>query len=231
MKKIPLNVGIIIDGNRRYGQQHQLNLFQSYLAGYNKVKEFCQWSFARRIKHLVIYAFSFENWRRPQNEITILMRLFERAIQENVALVKQHGYQLKFIGRRDKFSSQLKKLMSTAEQATAHYKQGSLNVCISYGGRQEIVDAFKSILVSSTKDLTPDQVDEALIAQHLYNPALPDLDLLIRSGGQIRVSNFMLWQVAYTELFFTSTLWPAFTEGEFDKILNAFARRQRNFGV
>ncbi len=233
MSKIPFSLGIVVDGNRRYGRQHHLTLPQSYLAGYDKVKEFCRWVFERKIPHLFIYAFSYENWQRPKREINILMRLFQRAIHENLSLVKRYHYRLKFIGRKDNFKPQLRELMSWAEKTTSHYEKGSLNICIGYGGRQEIVDAFKSILnnFKSTKISNIKQINEAYVAQYLYEPNLPELDLLIRPGGQVRLSNFMLWQSAYAELFFTPTLWPAFTESEFDKILDEFARRQRNFGV
>ncbi len=223
----PQSIGLIPDGNRRWAKQQNLSTIQGHLAGYQKIQEFCNWCFQKKIKHIFIYGFSYENWQRSPEEVNYLMQLFKKAINNNIEKANQYNYQLRFIGRRDKFSVKLIKLIESAEQKTAKNSAGSLNVCVSYGGRQEIVDVVKKIVAQK---IDPKNINEDLIAQQLYIPTVPDLDLIIRTGDKQRLSNFMPWQSTYAELFFSKILWPDFSLQEFNKILKEFSRRQRNFG-
>ncbi len=225
--KIPQSIGLIPDGNRRWAQQHHLSTMQGHLAGYQKIKNFCDWCFHKKIKHIFVYAFSYENWQRSTEEVNYLMQLFRKAINDNIKKAIQYNYQFKFIGRRDKFSTKLINLIESAEQKTAKNSAGSLNICVSYGGRQEIIDAVKKIIKQKIK---AQNVDENLFSQYLYTPLVPNLDLIIRTGNAQRLSNFMPWQSAYAELFFSKILWPDFSEDNFNQILKEFSQRQRNFG-
>jgi len=225
--KIPQAIGLIPDGNRRWAKQQNLLATQGHLKGYKNIEKFCDWCFDKKIKHIFIYVFSYENWQRSAEEVGYLMKLFARAIKNNIQQANKRNYQFRFIGRRDKFSAKLIKLIESAEQITAKNLAGSLNICVSYGGRQEIVDAVKKIVA---KKIDNQKINEDLISQHLYVPEVPDLDLIIRTGNNPRLSNFMPWQSTYAELFFSPTLWPAFSEQEFNEIIDKFSKRQRNFG-
>jgi len=224
---IPQSIGLIPDGNRRWAKQQNLSTIRGHLAGYQRIQEFCNWCFQKKIKHIFIYGFSYENWQRSSNEVNYLMQLFTQAIKENIKKAVEQNYQFKIIGRRDKFSTKLIKLIESVEQAAAKNSAGSLNICVSYGGRQEIIDAVKKIVQQKIKI---QDIDENLFNQYLYVPTISNLDLIIRTGGKQRLSNFMPWQSAYTELFFSKTLWPDFSENEFNQILKEFSQRQRNFG-
>lgn len=225
--KIPQSIGLIPDGNRRWAKKQKLSTAQGHLTGYKNIENFCNWCFQKKIKHVFVYAFSYENWQRSATEVDFLMKLFARAIKNYVQQVHQKNYQFKLIGRRDKFSSKLINQIETAEQLTATNTAGSLNICVSYGGHQELVDAVKKII---TQKIPVQEVNEELIAKNLYNPNIPDLDLIIRTGNNSRLSNFLPWQSAYAELFFSQSLWPNFSAQEFDEILDKFSKCQRNFG-
>jgi undecaprenyl diphosphate synthase len=185
------------------------------------------WCLEAGIKFLTVYAFSSENWKRSKLEVSFLMNLMLKIVKNDFNLLKQKQIRLKVIGRLEKLPKQLQAAIQEVEKLTKNYKKGTLVVCLSYGGRQEIVDAIKKIIAQHKK---PNEIDAGLIHKNLYFPELPEPDLIIRTGDVVRLSNFLTWQSTYSELYFTPTLWPAFSKSEFDDILEDFKKRQRRFG-
>jgi undecaprenyl diphosphate synthase len=179
------------------------------------------------VHHLTLYAFSTENWSRPRYEVATLMRLFEQTLQEEVDELHQNGVRIRVIGRRERLSARLCRLVEEAEVRTRENTRGALNVAINYGGRAEIVDAVRA-LAREGQDLR--QLDEETLAAHLYTAGLPDPDLIIRTAGELRTSNFLIWQAAYAELYVTQTLWPDFGAADLEAALAEYAVRVRRFG-
>lgn len=233
-KLIPQHIVLFPDGNRRWAKERGIDILEGHKAGYEKLLQFCEWCKNRRIKVITAFGFSTENWRRPRREVSYLMRLLEAGFRENflksspqAGKIRNLGVKLRVIGQKDRLSGFLKKAISEAEEATKDNNELFLNLAISYGGRWDIVQAAKSII---KKGIAPDKVTEELFALNLSTSGLPDPDLVIRAGGEKRFSNFVLWQSAYSELFFYPKYWPEFTEKDLDEILKEYARRQRRFG-
>jgi len=223
---VPACIGIIMDGNRRWAREQGLPAVLGHKHGADKLKEVLGWAKDRGIHHLIVYAFSTENWNRSQEETDYLMdtiRHFFRKQSADLQEVKQRGGRLRFVGERGRFAPDIQELFTHAEEVTATGEY-TLWVCLSYGGRAEILHAAEALQKSG------ELVTEASFAKHLWTHGMPDPDLIIRTSGEERLSGFLPWQSVYSELFFTKTYWPAFSEAEFDAILAEYTLRERRHG-
>jgi undecaprenyl diphosphate synthase len=228
---LPKHVAVIMDGNGRWAELRGLPRIAGHREGINSVREMISLCLELGIRALTIYAFSQENWNRPTQEINALMGLLEHYLStERAALIEQR-VRFRTIGRLELLPPSAQHWVRTTEQDTTHLDKMVLTVALSYGGRTEIVDTVKGIVKDALSgSLQSDQVDEALVQRYLYTYPLPDPDLLIRTSGETRISNFLLWQLAYTELYFTPTLWPDFRRRDFLLALIEYQRRERRFG-
>ncbi len=229
---LPRHIAVIMDGNGRWAEARGLPRSSGHQNGLEPVR-LC----IRRCRHhgiaaLTIYAFSSENWHRPQAEVSALMNLFFDALAAETDSLHENGVRLRFIGDRESLEPALRGRMHAAEQRTAANDQLNFQVAVSYGGRNDIVRAARELAAACQRgELQPADIDEAGVAAHLSLAGLPEPDLFIRSGGEQRISNFLLWNLAYTELYFTDTLWPDFDQAAFEQALQHFAARQRRFGL
>jgi undecaprenyl diphosphate synthase len=231
VKIIPSHLAVIMDGNRRWAKKHKLASFIGHREGVKTIKMIITESIKVDIKILTLYAFSTENWKRSQNEITSLMNLFQEVIEREKINLIENQIKVNFIGSRNCLSKFLKRAMIDLEKATENNSRLILNIAINYGGRADICQAFKSVFLKlKENDVKYPVIDENMISQHLFTAGIPDPDLLIRTGGEKRISNFLLWQIAYTELWFTKTYWPDFSKNDFLKALNDYEKRVRKFG-
>lgn len=231
MEKLPKHVAIIMDGNGRWAKQRSKSRIYGHREGIKVVKNIIDYSVKRGIKYLTLYAFSSENWQRPQSEVKALMGFLRQYLQKEIGWLVEIGVRLHVIGDKSKLPEAVKKVVNEAELRTKDCKKMFLNLALSYGGRDEILRAIKKMIgVLRLSDIDLDQLDEALFAKFLDTSGQPDPDLLIRTSGEFRISNFLLWQSAYTEFYFTNTLWPDFTVEEFEMALQDFMRRERRFG-
>lgn len=227
-EKIPFHLGIIIDGNRRWAKKRGLPSFEGHRRGLDKVNKIGEWCRKRGVKILTLYTFSTENWNRSKKEISFLMKLLSEALnRKNVKELHQRKIKLQVIGQKERLSRFLQQRIKEAEGLTQNNKEGILNLAISYGGRPEIVQAVKNII---KKKVPVSKITEDLIDKNLWTTGLPEPDLIIRTGGAQRLSNFLTWQSIYSELYFTKKHWPEFTEKDLDKALLDYSRRQRRFG-
>ncbi len=224
---LPAHIGIIMDGNGRWARQRGQRRTEGHRAGIRAIRRVMEAADRAGVHHLTLYAFSTENWSRPRYEVATLMRLFEQTLQEEVDELHQNGVRIRVIGRRERLSARLCRLVEEAETRTRENSRGALNVAINYGGRAEIVDAVRS-LAREGQDLR--KLDEETLAAHLYTAGLPDPDLIIRTAGELRTSNFLIWQAAYAELYVTQTLWPDFGAADLEAALADYAVRVRRFG-
>ncbi len=227
-EKLPSHIAIIMDGNGRWAKLRGLNRFFGHEEGVKRVREIVEASVELGIKTLTLYSFSTENWERPKREVEFLLSLFKKVFQNEINDLKDKGVRVRVLGRRDE---KIKPLMREIELLEKETKEGSvlnLNIALNYGGRAEIVDAIRGILNEGM--CNPEDITEEAISSHLYYPFLPDPDLVIRTGGEIRISNFLLWEIAYSELWFTNTLWPDFKKEEYYKAIEDYGRRKRKFG-
>ncbi len=228
---LPRHVAIIMDGNNRYGRQHHLHDGGGHVAGKDQLDLITQHARKMGIEVLTVFAFSSENWRRPPDEVALLMQLFEQVVQDQLPRMLEQNIAMRFIGDRSKMTEHLQKLMQTAEEVTAPNAQMIMVIAISYGGLWDMAQAAKRLaLAVQAGKMSVDDIDEVSMQQHVEMGDLPPVDLLIRTGGEYRLSNFVLWQSAYAELYFTDTLWPAFDAAEFDRALGQFSFRERRFG-
>ena len=228
---LPKHLAVIMDGNGRWAELRGLPRIAGHQEGIKSVRELISLSLDLGIKVLTIYAFSQENWNRPAQEITALMSLLEHYLSTERSSLIEKGVRFQTIGRVTSLPPSTLQWVCTTEQETAHLNKLILNVALSYGGRTELVDAAKDLARAVQNGrLSPDQIDERALQQALYTHDLPDPDLLIRTSGDTRISNFLLWQLAYTELYFTSTLWPDFRRRETWLALIEYQRRERRFG-
>ncbi len=226
--KIPFHLGIIIDGNRRWAKKRGLPSFEGHRKGLNKVGKIGEWCKKRGVKVLTLYTFSTENWNRSKKEVSYLMDLLSEALNKNnTKKLHQRGIKLQVIGQKERLTKSFQKRIKEAEELTKNNKEGVLNLAISYGGRPEIIQAVKNII---KKKIPVNKITEDLINQNLWTAGLPYPDLIIRTGGAMRLSNFLTWQSAYSEFYFTKKYWPAFTEKDLDEALMDYSRRQRRFG-
>lgn len=228
---LPKHVAVIMDGNGRWAELRGLPRIAGHREGINSVREMISQCLKLGIRVLTIYAFSQENWNRPAQEINALMGLLEYYLSTERASLIEQGVRFQAIGRMELLPPSAQHWVRTTEQETTHLDKMVLNVALSYGGRAEIVDAVRALLSDiRTGSIEAEQIDQALFQQYLYTYPLPDPDLLIRTSGETRISNFLLWQLAYTELCFTPTLWPDFRRREFLLALLEYQKRERRFG-
>lgn len=223
---IPQHIAIVMDGNRRWARGRHLPAIAGHRAGVETIRRTLRHARERGVRYLTLYSFSTENWRREPNEVEGLMRLLEETILRETSSLVRDRVRLRVIGRVWELSDRLQKAIEGAVRATAEGID-TMTIAFNYGGRAEIVDAVRAVVREST---SPDAIDESSISAHLYAPDIPDPDLFIRTGGELRVSNFLLWQVAYAEMWATPVLWPDFSVGDLDDALSAYASRERRFG-
>jgi undecaprenyl diphosphate synthase len=228
---LPRHVAIIMDGNGRWAQRRGLPRPAGHQAGAEAVRRVVEESVRSGVRVLTLFAFSSENWRRPRHEVALLMDLFFRALKRELPRLKANGVRLRIIGDRTAFSDRLQQRMGDAETATAGGDRLLLQVAANYGGRWDITQAARALARAvRARELDPEAIDEDRFAAALSFADAGDPDLLIRTGGEQRLSNFLLWQSAYAELYFTDTLWPDFDAAAYAQVLQAFAGRQRRFG-
>ncbi|WP_163124334.1 polyprenyl diphosphate synthase [Acinetobacter portensis] len=228
---LPKHVAVIMDGNNRFAKKNQLDTGSGHREGKNVLDPIVEHCRKRKIEALTVFAFSSENWNRPQFEVDLLMQLLEDTILEQIPRMEEFNIALRFIGDRTLLSSKLRDLMLQAEERTAKFDSMTLTIAISYGGMWDMAQAAKQIALDVKNDkLKLDDIDTEVFGQYVSLSDLPAVDLLIRTGGDYRLSNFLLWQAAYAELYFSKTLWPEFTVEEFDFALAEFANRERRFG-
>ena len=231
LKNLPKHVAIIMDGNNRFAKKNQMQKGDGHREGKNSLDPIVEHCRAKNIQALTVFAFSSENWNRPQYEVELLMVLLEQAIHEQLPRMLRHNMSLRFIGDRSRLSEKLRQLMHDAEQQTANNTAMTLTIAVSYGGMWDMAQAAQQIAAKvAAQTLSVDEINSDVFAQHVSLSDLPPVDLLIRTGGDYRLSNFLLWQAAYAELYFTDTLWPEFTTEELDHAMAVFAGRERRFG-
>jgi undecaprenyl diphosphate synthase len=230
--KLPKHVAIIMDGNGRWARKRALNRIRGHEEGSESVRAVVRASREIGIHWLTLYAFSEENWQRPKYEIEALMRLLKRFLVSELGEMLDNGIRFQAIGRVRKLPHHLQQILDETAEKTSHNQDMVLTLALSYGGRQELSDAMTEIArgIESGK-LTSGEISEELISRHLYTAGMPDPDFLIRTGGEYRVSNFLLWQIAYAEIFTTSTQWPDFKKEEYLQALEDYQRRERRFGA
>jgi len=229
---LPAHVAIIMDGNGRWAQQRRRPRMIGHRAGARAVNRTIDFCLERGIAALTLFAFSSENWGRPQEEVDALMKLFLGALDREVDELDRRGVRVRFIGERSRFAAGIVQRMQRAEQRTAGNGAMTLSVAASYGGRQDIAHAARLLAEQvAAGTLRPEQIDEDLIGRHVALTDLPPPDLFIRTGGDTRISNFLLWQLAYTELWFTDVLWPDVDAGVLQQALDDYARRERRYGL
>lgn len=230
-EKLPRHVAIIMDGNGRWAKARSMTRTQGHLEGVKRVEEAIKFARDTGIEYLTIYAFSTENWSRPQEEVSMIMRTFIMVLGQKAKDLGRNGVRINFIGRRQEVSAEVLKAMDESAMVTKDNRNMTLNIAFNYGSRAEIVDAFKEISVNISEGKTRlEDINEKLISDHLYTKGQPDPDLLIRTSGEERISNFLLWQLSYAEFYFTEKFWPEFNEEEFSKALISYAQRERRWG-
>ena len=228
---LPRHIAIIMDGNNRYGKANDLGHGQGHVAGKDALDPIVEYCVNTGIEVLTVFAFSSENWQRPPSEVALLMQLLTSTIHEQMPRMNEYRIRLRFIGDRSQLSESLQTLMADAEEKTAEFDAMTLVIAISYGGQWDIANAAQQ-LAQQVQDgeLKAEDVSEELLGNYVQLADTPAVDMLVRTGGEYRISNFLLWQSAYAELFFTPTLWPNFTAEELALMIAEFAKRQRRFG-
>ena len=229
--KVPQHVAIIMDGNGRWAQRRGLPRIRGHQVGTESVRTIVRACKKAGVKYLTLYAFSVENWVRPKTEIRGLMRILKHFLTTEEKELHDNQVRLRVIGRLHDLPPDVQAELNRVMKATEHYTGGQLILALSYGGRAELVDAVRSIARKVKRgELAPDSIDDKTIAESLYAPDIPDPDLMIRTSGELRISNFLLWQLSYSEFYVTDVLWPDFREAEFAKALEAYSQRHRRFG-
>lgn len=224
---IPRHVGYIIDGNRRWAKEHGIPTYEGHLAGYNALKEVAFATLEAGVAYMSVYIFSSENWKRSQEEIKGLMSLILKLFTSDAKMFHENNIRLKVLGSRDGLDDKILKAMDKLELETANNTAGTLAVCLNYGGQREVVDAVKKIVQSG---VGAEEVSEDLIAANLYGAEVPPVDMIVRTSGEKRLSNFMLWRSAYSEFLFLDKMWPEMTKDDVTAIIKEYARRHRRFG-
>ncbi len=231
MERIPQHVAIIMDGNGRWARRQERGRSEGHAEGVNSVHNITKFASDLGVKHLTLYAFSTENWSRPEQEVTTLMYLIGWAIRKETPELVANNVHIRLLGEIDRLPEEVRADLQAGVDATAHCDGLNLNLCLSYSSRWELTKAMRDI-AAEVRDgtLDPDSIDESTISSHLSTRDIPDPDLLIRTGGEERISNFLLWQIAYSELYFTPVLWPDFGPEAFTDAISDFQKRERRFG-
>lgn len=224
---IPQHIVLFPDGNRRWAKQKNIASLEGHMQGYKNLLDFSEWCKNRGVKTLTAFGFSTENWNRTKEEVDYLMKLLEKCLVDNIEKYMKEGIKVRVIGERDRLPESLKKAIETIQETTKNNSNLFLNFAISYGGKWDILNAVKKII---EEKIPVDKIDEKLFETYLSTAGLPNPDLVIRAGGEMRMSNFVLWQAAYSELYFSPKLWPDFSEQDLDLALEEFDKRQRRFG-
>ena len=229
--KLPVHVAIIMDGNGRWARKRFLNRIKGHQKGAETVRTIVRAGREIGIRHLTLYAFSTENWDRPKSEVAALMNLLKQFLKSEQKELMDNHIRLNAIGQIERLPADVQRTLAESMELTKENHKMCLNLALSYGGRAELVKMVKDIAIKA-KDgaIDPDSITAELIAEHLYTRAIPDPDLLIRTSGEMRISNFLLWQIAYTEIYVTDTLWPDFGRDEFIRILQDYQHRERRYG-
>lgn len=225
--RAPRHIGYILDGNRRWARKHGVPVYEGHLAGYNALKDIIKTTADAGVSYISLYAFSNENWKRDAGEVGKLMKLAMRAFRADLQELIDANLRVKVIGRRDRLDQDMQEAIDKVEAATAHLTKSTVCVCFNYGGQQEIVDAYKAIMAEG---VSPDEVDEEVIAKHLYAPEVPPVDVVVRTSNEQRISNFMLWRVAYSEFLFLEKYWPDMRPEDVQGIIEEYSNRSRRFG-
>lgn len=228
--KMPNHVAIIMDGNGRWANKRGLKRTKGHQKGAEVLKKISEYVYDKKIKVLSVFAFSTENWKRDKDEVDYLMNLFIKAFKENFEIVKKKGVKVVFSGIKTKLSDKVINAMKKMTEETKDNKNGIFNICLNYGGQDEILEATKQISLDVKEGkISIEEINKDMYENYLFND-LPPIDLMIRTSGEYRISNFMLWQMAYAELYFTDVLWPDFDEKELDKAIDSFNKRDRRYG-
>lgn len=226
--KIPFHLGIIMDGNRRWARSQGLPTLIGHKKGLQTFKKIANYCYKRGVKILTVFAFSTENWNRSKEEINYLMRLFESMLnKKNIESLHKKGVKINIIGQKNRFPKTLQKKIKEVEKLTRKNKKAILNIALSYGGRADILQAVKKII---REKLSPKKINEEIFSKFLWTKGQPDPDLIIRTGKEKRISNFLIWQGAYAELYFSDKFWPEFTEHDLEEAFLDYSNRQRRFG-
>lgn len=229
--EVPQHIAIIMDGNNRYAKARGMPKGQGHVAGKDALDPLVEYCLEVGVKVLTVFAFSSENWQRPPSEVALLMRLLEATIHEQMPRMNKYRTRIRFIGDRSQLDADLQKLMADAEAETEHFDAMTVVIAISYGGQWDIANAAKTLAKQVEQGvLSADDINIELMNANIQLADEPPVDMLIRTGGEYRISNFLLWQSAYAELFFTDTLWPNFNANELGKMIDEFSGRQRRFG-
>ena len=227
MATVPRHVGFIVDGNRRWARERGLPVYEGHKAGYKRMQPLLEAALDSGVEYVSMYVFSTENWSRPADEVKNLMKLFLWVFKHELENLKRHGVRVHVLGNKLRIGKALLKAIHQAEEETKDNTRGTLLFCLDYGGQQEIVDTMKQMMAEG---VPADQLTADRISERLRRDGVPPVDLIIRTSGEQRLSNFMLWNAAYSELMFTPTKWPDFTVEEFHGMLDQYAQRQRRFG-
>lgn len=224
---IPQHIGFIVDGNRRWAKKHGLPTYEGHLAGYSALKDIVLAAVDKGVKYVSLYVFSTENWRRSKDEVAHLMKMTLNAFTKDLDELVHNQIRVRVLGSREGVDPKILEAISKVEQKTNSLTRGTIGVCFNYGGQREIVDAVRLCLADG---LTGEQITEDSIRSRLYEPEMPDVDIMVRTSGEQRLSNFMLWRCAYSEFLFLDKLWPDMRPDDIDEIINEYQRRERRFG-
>lgn len=224
---LPRHIAFIMDGNGRWAEQRGLSRLQGHRAGVNNIRSLIRFLNSKGIPFVTLYAFSTENWRRPEDEVNGIFLILEEIIGKEARELHKNGVRIRHIGSLDGLSPKLHQSIKEAIELTAGNTGMTLGVALNYGGRAEILNAVRQLVAAGAR---PEEIDEKSFQEQLYTADFPDVDLVIRTGGEIRTSNLLIWQTAYSEYYFTPVLWPDFNEEELEKALLAYSQRQRRFG-
>jgi len=225
--RFPNHIAIIVDGNGRWAEQRGLPRFEGHLAGLERVRSTIRCLNQYQIKYVTLYGFSAENWNRPQDEVMSLFHLLEEIVDKEALELHKLGVKIRHLGRLEELPQGLQQAINRAIELTKNNTGMTFSLAFNYGGRTEILDAVRAIIAEG---ISPQSIDEKLFNNYLYTAGLPDVDLIIRTGGELRISNFLIWQATYSEYYFTDVLWPDFDEKEIEKALLSYSQRQRRFG-
>jgi len=228
--RVPRHIAIILDGNGRWAKKRGLPRTAGHAVGaetFRKIATYCK---DIGVEYLTVYAFSTENWRRPENEVSTIMKLLGRYLQEAIDTMERDHIRMKVLGDLEALSPELRAMVQKTDEISHHYEGFQANICLNYGGRDEILHAARRYAKDFAEGRAEGELTEAGFSSYLYSAGIPDPDLLIRPGGEVRISNFLLWQCAYAEFYFTDVLWPDFTPAELDRAIAVFNSRDRRYG-